>query len=1032
MILKYNKLLASSINEIILLLIIVFLSNIGSLSAKNTTDFINFDQQEIISGKVIDQDGVPLAGVSIIKQGTSDGVSTDFDGNFSISASQDDILVFSYLGFLTQSIQVNSKLVLEVIMIEDAEQLDEIIVVGYGSVKKRDLTGAVGSIGGSDIESRGSTDPLEALQGQLPGVNISRSSGRSDVGFELVIRGQNSIAGGSPLYVVDGLVVDDINFLNPNDIVQMDILKDASSTAIYGSRGSNGVVLIQTNSAENSREDISITYDGYYGIKTPAHKAPMMNAAQWINYRIASRQGNSLEPFSGDIFSTTTQVVDASAAEWDREIRRRIAAGETYNWEDRFLKDGSRQNHFLTLNGISGNTSFSMSAGYLQEKGFIEKDFMDKYSFSLDLRHKFNDQFELGGQFRAGLKETEVAGGKSILNFYRMAPVVISSDPTGWLDEHEGITIFPGRMLTGSINPLLDQKYSNTNAKSLDVLGKIFFNYKPSNWLTLRTEFLPRISKLREGEWNGLYSAEAKGNQESTNASSRNRTRINYTWDNIVNAEKSFGKHGLQATGLFSIYHFEEEDYYSEVMNLTQETAFFNLGAANVNSVTDSQYTMNRLISYMMRLNYSFNDKYLLTVSNRWDGSSKLGDGYEWASFPSAAVAWKISEESFLKNVNFISNLKTRLSYGFTGNNNIDAYQSLVNANYLSNYDFGGSIANGISPSGISNRALTWERTEEVNFGVDFGFFNGRVSGAIDLYSRLSRDLLLNRKLPVPMGWDEMIDNIGSVRNEGIEATLRTINIKANDLTWETSFVFSKNKNSVVETNLGKVDDIVNGLFIGQPINVHYNYDMVGIWQLDEADEAALWGREPGMPKIRDISGPDGVPDGKIDAQYDRTIIGKPIPDWTGSFFTKLAYKNFDISMAIYTEQGIMKKSAFHNDLIYNNRNTVVHDYWTVTNPSNVAPSPAFLGDQYWGRKGAQLQNYRDTSYTRIQNITLGYVFPDDVTESLGIDRFRVYTNITNPYLYTDYDGHDPEFGDRGANDGPSFMTVQLGVNVKF
>ena len=282
------------------------------------------------------------------------------------------------------------------------------------------------------------------------------------------------------------------------------------------------------------------------------------------------------------------------------------------------------------------------------------------------------------------------------------------------------------------------------------------------------------------------------------------------------------------------------------------------------------------------------------------------------------------------------------------------------------------------------------------------------------------------------MGWDEMMDNIGSVKNEGIELSLRTINVQTRDWSWETSFVFSKNNNSVVETNLGKVDDVVNGLFIGEPVDVHYNYDMIGIWQLDEIEEAAKWGREPGMPKIRDISGPDGTPDGKIDAQYDKTIIGKPIPDWTGSFYTMLKYKNVDLSMSIYTEQGIMKKSSFYNDLIYNSRNTVLHNYWTVTNPSNEAPSPAFLGDTYWGRKGAQLQNMHETSYTRIQNITLGYTLGQNALDAINMNRVRIYANVTNPFLFTSFKGHDPEFGDKGANDGPSFMTVQFGVNVNF
>jgi len=751
-----------------------------------------------------------------------------------------------------------------------------------------------------------------------------------------------------------------------------------------------------------------------------------------LNYRIAASQGNDPEPFSGDVFGGTNEIRPVTGEEWDRGMERRIEAGETYNWPEKYMENGYRTNHYLALNGMSGKTSFSMTAGYQREKGFIAKDFMNKYTFSLDIRHQFNEKWEVGGQFRTGLKETEVAGGKSILNYYRMPPLALAEDPTGWLFEDEGLTVRPARWSTGAVNPLLDQKYSNNQERSIDLLGKIFVNYKPYEWLSLRTNFLPRFYWLRDASWSGLYSEGAGGIQEDTESESFNRHRLNFTWDNTADVRKSFGQHTIQGTVLFSIYDFQQEDYGMEVRDLPQPTSFYNMDAATMRTVSESDYSMNRLLSYMGRINYDFAERYLLTVSMRWDGSSKLGEGYQWSSFPSAAIAWRISEEAFLTNVESISSLKMRLSYGFTGNNNISAYESSVNANGLYFYDFGGVLANGIGPSGIANQALTWERTEEVNLGIDFGFLRGRISGTVDLYSRLSDGLLLERKLPIPMGWDNMTDNIGSVSNKGIEASLRTINVQRGGFTWETSFIFSRNKNAVVETNLGPVDDVVNGLFIGEPVDVFYNYDFIGIWQLDEQEEAALWSREPGMPKIRDISGPDGTPDGKIEAQYDRTVIGKPIPDWTGSFYTRLSYKNFDLSLSIYTEQGIMKRSSFFNDLIYTSRNTVLHNYWTTTNPSNDAPNPSFLDDIYWGRKGARLQNMRDCSYTRIQNITLGYTLPSNIVRKLTIERLRVYANVTNPVLITPFEGHDPEFGDRGANDGPSFITVQFGVNVNF
>jgi len=987
-----------------------------------------------VNGKVTsseDEDGLP--GVNVVVKGTSKGTVTNVEGIYSLEVpGESTILVFSSVGYAEQEVAVGNQSTIDISMVADITALGEIVVIGYGTVKKQDLTGSVGSIASEEIQERGTSNALEALQGQIAGVNISRTSGRANVGYDIVIRGQNSISAGTPLYVVDGLVVDNIDFLNPNDIAQLDVLKDASSTAIYGSRGSNGVVIVTTKGAGRATDRISISYDGFYGVKTPAHLPRMMNGEEWLNYRIAAAQGNNTDPFSGDVFNSTNEVRQVSGEEWDREMQRRVEAGETYDWPDKFMEDGFITNHYLTLNGTSGKTSFGMTGGYQREKGFIEKDYMDRFTFSVDVNHKFNEQWEMGGQFRTGLRETEVAGGKSILNYYRMPPLAIAEDPTGWLFDDEGLTIRPARWSTGAVNPLLDQKYSNNQQRSIDLLGKLYFSYKPTEWLNVRTDFMPRFYWLRDGSYSGLYSENAGGAQTKTNASVLNQHILNYTWDNQIIATKTYGQHTISGTGVFSLYDYQLEDFYYEVRDLPQNTSFYNMGTGIDRSISESNYSMNRLVSFMARFNYDFADKYLFTVSARWDGSSKLGEGHKWASFPSAAVAWKINEEQFLSNASAVTLLKLRASYGFTGNNNIAAFQSNVNANRLHYYDFGGQVANGIGPSGIANNALTWERTQELNLGVDFGFVNGRISGTIDAYSKLSKNLLMDRKLPIPMGWDEMTDNIGSVRNEGIEISLRTINIQSQNWTWETSFMFSKNNNSVVETNLGEVDDVVNGLFIGQPVNVHYNFDMIGIWQLDELEEAKEWGREPGMPKIRDISGPDSSPDRKIDAQYDRTIIGKPIPDFIGSFYTRLTFKSFDLSMSVYTEQGIMKRSSFFNDLIYTSRNTVLHNYWTTTNPSNEAPSPAFLDDTYWGRKGSRLQNMRETSFTRIQNITLGYSIPQPALDKMKMQRLRIYANATNPFLFTDFEGHDPEFGNRGANDGPSFMTIQLGINASF
>lgn len=435
-------------------------------------------------------------------------------------------------------------------------------------------------------------------------------------------------------------------------------------------------------------------------------------------------------------------------------------------------------------------------------------------------------------------------------------------------------------------------------------------------------------------------------------------------------------------------------------------------------------------------------DKYLLTVATRWDGSSKLAEGYKWGSFPSAALGWRISEEGFLSNSSVVYNMKLRASYGFTGNNNIPAYSTQVVATDQRWYDFGGSAALGFAPSGVVNRRLTWERTREMNLGLDYDLFQGRISGTIDAYDKVSDQLLMDRALPRETGWEEIVDNIGSVRNSGIELSLRTVNVQTRDFSWTTTFNFSRNRNEILELMGGSVTQYIdtdndNAWFVGQPIDVNYTYIWDGVWQESERELADQFNRVPGQVKVRDISGPDGVPDGSINPAYDFAIIGSPFPDWTGGFSTQLMYKGFDLSASLFTRQGVHVFSPFHaefTNLRDRGRAKISVDYYMPENevtPTRITNEYPRAGDP--GTEYEAVGFYKDASFVKVQNIVLGYNFSSSMLERARLRNLRLYFNVLNPFVFTEYDGFDPEWAHQGLeNTGNASVTYQFGVNLQF
>lgn len=996
-----------------------------------------------VKGTVADESGLPLPGVSIIVKNTTKGTATDFDGNYSLDVNSNDILVFSFMGYKTQEVIFKGKLTLNISLGEDKNLLDEVVIVGYGSVKKSDLTGSVSSIDTKKITERNVNSPLEAIQGNLPGVNISNKSGRLGDGFSVNIRGVNSFNSTEPLYIVDGIPTDGIDFLNPQDIERIDVLKDASSAAIYGSRGASGVIIVTTKGGTTSKSGLSVSVESSYGTVKVARMPEFMSGEAWWAYHQVAylNQNNPL----GD----TPAGNLALSGNASPELIKRANAGFSFDWGDAVLKDGLLKNNYISIAGRADNgLAYNLGLGVQNDEGILDKESIDKYTFKAGINHNINDKFTTGVNLTISHQIDQLGSDLAMQEALRLNPLT-----SPWAIDADGNQLVgelffqPGKLTypdgswafnkTSTLNPLVEIANSNQEVRRWKTVGNIFLEYKPLEWLSLKTTYSAGIANYRTGT---AYGGESNvGNSRGNTASSEinNFQNFNYTWDNQFNINYTYNEdHVFGFLGLQSLYSNRTETSFLSSYEQPFETDWYNIGSGSQSTFNaTSNFVKNTLSSYAVRLNYSYLDKYLLTASNRWDGSSVLAHGNKWNSFPSLALAWKLSEETFLNESSFISNLKARVSIGYTGNDNVGAYSSLNGIPIQSYYDYNNTPANGFISNQLANKNLGWEKTRELNFGVDFGVLNNRIAGSIDVYDRLSENLIADQVLPLESGSGTTKANVGSISNKGVEISLITRNIKTENISWETSFTFTKNTNALESVyNQSEVDDIGNGFFIGQALNPYYNYVFDGVWQADEAVEAASYGMKEGEAKPKDIN-----KDGKITASDDRVILGTNQPDWSGGITSNLRVGNFDLSISAITSQGVLALSNFHDnfaDTADRGRQKLAFDsYYVPANgaglpvqASNTNPRPRGEG-AYWGTNFAF---YKDASFVKVKNIAFGYTLNNNTLDKLKIKSCRIYANILNPFVFTDYDGWDPEWAAASLGTGrPSSVTYQLGISLK-
>ncbi|UYQ91794.1 TonB-dependent receptor [Chitinophaga horti] len=999
-------------------------------------------QKTVLNGVVSSEKGELLYGVSIsvTAEGSKDKLSgtTNEKGAFSINTLKPGVkynLTFSFVGYqpyLLKSftLKADSDNSLIIRMKEAPSNLNDVVVIGYGSMKKKDLTGAVGSIKSDKITEVAATDATQILQGRIAGVMVTSQTWKPGNPSEVRIRGSRSIEGtNEPLYVVDGIpFTDAITQISPNDIESIEVLKDASATAIYGNRGANGVILITTKKGKKGKS--MVEYNGYYGIQENQPMPELMDAAAFVEYS-REAQRNSLGgvydatpnrelDFKNEQLVATPYMLANMTRAWEGGAYDPSKLQST-DWLGYGLRQGVMQDHQVSVRGASENSSFFLSGEYFNNSGVVKDQDYTRYSVRLNADHEVRKGVKIGTQ-TVYSNSAQNAGWADIFSTYGLKSFNPLASPYG--EDGETLVLFPTNN-TRTPNPVTNFGKTKRLRKNDRFLGNYFTDITFLNDFNLRTNFGIDYRNVQNYDFNASNTA-AAGGEAPASAANGGAKRFMYSLENILSYNKALdGGHTLYATLVQSVQADQTEAYNISVRDLPYEQQlYYNVGTALTINGVSSGFSKWSMASFMGRINYNYQGKYMATASARYDGSSVLANGRKWVMFPSLALAWRLKNEAFLQDVTFLNDLKLRAGWGKTGNAGVNPYKTQGKLNTV-RYVFGETSVLGFTPAEMINPSLTWETTGQYNLGLDFSLAKNRVSGSLEVYQQNTYDLLLMRQLPTVSGFEEVLSNIGKTRNKGIELTINTINYSNNDFEWRSDWIFSANKQEIVSLYNGAKDDIANQWFIGKPVNVLYDLGFNGIWQNTEADKAAMaqYNANGATFKPGDIRPLDRQNDYKIDAS-DRYIIGQRDPKWTASWGNNFRYRNFDASVFMYAMVG---HTIEHNlDMRFDGRyNQPKLNYWTPDNASAEYPRP-LLGTA--SVNYLSTLNYYDGSFLRVKNISLGYSLPKQVLNTLKIDKFRVYGSVQNPFLITNFPGTDPE-GASGFSE-PSATTYLLGVNL--
>lgn len=894
------------------------------LSSSTGFNIIQQDKKTI-SGRVVDRNGEPVIGVNVVEKGTTNGTITDMDGKFTFNVSPNATLMLSYIGYKAQEIAVNNRTQYNVVLDEDTETLDEVVVVGYGTMKKSSLTGSVTKVETEKLEGFPSVNVVDALQGRAAGVyiNPSRQPGEDPT---IRIRGTRSFnASNSPLLIVDGMPGSWEN-VSSEDIESMEILKDAAATAVYGSRAANGVILITTKSAKKGGK-LSIELNSYVG----------MNKYDFIEMQSPEKYNAMIR----DVMRYQSHGLDKEAWEnSDIDLRRGLEMfnglwadnyynkGITFNWQDALFNSHSvTTGHNISIGQATDKISYKLSYSFQDDNSYYKTMNYKRHILNNNVKINLAKWMDLGLITRLSLRDMGGWPGSMWENYRRMSPFetpYIDEDPSKGLKDVVGKEKYVNALLNYQDGNFVNDRIN----KRADII--LTANIRPFSWLTFTTNLKLDYKESSNGKY---YDSKTSEQNLGYNFASFNKgSDSGYTWNGILNFDKSFGSHHLMATAVLEAQQSKGESVEASSQDIPAKYMDYHfLSSGIVNQKVSSNYWKSNLLSYMFRLQYEYKDRYLFNVAVRTDGSSKLADGNKWRSFPSAAVAWRVSEEGFLKDSKVVSNLKLRLSYGEIGNQAIDSYQTMTRLKSKT-YSWAGNGFYTWQPDGLANKGLGWEVSKTWNAGVDFGLFDNLLGGTVEFYHTRNEDLLLTRTLPETTGFGSLWQNIGTTQNHGVEATINVYPVRGKDLNWSLTATATRNWNKIVELLDGK-DDRGASRFVGQPISVFFNYEKIGIWQLDELEEAKKYKQEPGQIKIKDVD-----EDGKI-TDNDKVIIGQKEPKVIASIQNSLVYKDWDFSFNLVGQFGHIIEAGNYiaewnaDKMIINNV-----DWWTPLNPTNEWP----------------------------------------------------------------------------------------------
>ncbi|MFP4291814.1 MAG: SusC/RagA family TonB-linked outer membrane protein, partial [Cyclobacteriaceae bacterium] len=865
----------------------------------------------------------------------------------------------------------------------------------------------------------------QAMQGQVAGVDIQAQGGRPGQNVSVQIRGRRSIsASNEPLYVIDGIPQTSessaIFDINPQDIESMEVLKDAAATAIYGSRGANGVILITTKRGKSGRT--IVTYDGYYGVTEALNKVDMMNGEEFAAMKRESRRW---DPETRLVRYDGVLPADELVFEDPTELES-IELGRSTDFQDLVLQNGWQTNHQLSVAGGNEKTQFNVSLGYFDEQGIISNMDYQRLTARINLDHKLNDIFKIG---------TSTLVSSSLQNWGSNATLgeAISNNPLGVPYNEDGsIRFLPTNdgIRTNPLSEIVDNAYIDER-RFTRIFTPLYLEAQIVEGLQYRANFGPDIRFRRQGEFRASLTNDNRGGP--ADAEIENEYDLGYTLENILTYNKTFGIHDLNFTFLQSIQSLRSEEHYTAVQNLPYESQlFYNLGTAEVKGDLRSELEEWQLASYMGRINYEIADKYLFQATLRADGSSRLAPGNKWAYFPGLSAGWRIIDEGFMSGLNFISELKLRASYGAVGNTSVDPYQTFGRLSRTT-YAWDERPAFGFRLNEIPNPDLGWEISSTIDIGFDYGFFNNRLYGSFDWFETITTDLLLERNLPYTSGYNNILQNVGATRTSGVELGLNGVILDNVDgFSWNVNLNISRYNEEITELALvdedgNPADDPGNNWFVGEPIRVFFDFEKEGIYQLGEEDLAR--DREQKVPGEIKLVDQDG--DGEI-TPADRVILGSDVPDFYGGITNNFNYKGFDFSFFFFYRVGHMIQSNFHegNNTLFARYNNLDVDYWTIDNPSNEAPRPN--QNQERPRNGSTL-TYFDGSFIKLRNVTLGYNLPQALTQKIGLSRLRLYASGQNLWFASEYDTFDPENDDDiEIGDIPTNRLILFGINASF